>query len=203
MSDAETTVSPKSREGKKLWIFWIFGLGFFTGFLIALVVAEKVNERVKVSKPETPVAESKPVAPVAEPVAEEPPPPVTQAPEAHPTAHSGEESEVVLSKAARDRLLTIDFLQLMQDAEIHRYRFEGETKGIVLTKIRTGSIYEKVGFQDGDIIEQVNGIAMADIEHRAGEMKDKLPRAERVEFSIRRGDQRLKLKVRVAAQLPR
>ena len=198
MPEFESGVAPKAREGKKLWLFWIFGLGFFSGFLIALVVAEKLNER-KLAHSEVPKAEPAEVVTEkshAEPAAEEPGP---RAPESHEAMKETEHGEVVLSKAARDRLLTFDFLQLLQDADIHRYRYEGETRGIVLTKIRTGSIYEKVGFEDGDIIEQINGIAIADIEHRAGEMKEKLPMAERVEFTVRRDERKVKLKVRVAA----
>lgn len=183
----EETKSITETDGKKLWIFWVFGLGFFAGFLVALVVADRLKSghTTETAKhEEAPKVEEKEAAVQGEPV--------------HmPAAHDGTE-EVVMSKAMRDRLLTVDFLALLQDAEIHRYRYEGEMKGIVLTKIRTSSIYEKLGFRDGDIIEQINGLAIADIEKQAGEMKEKLPGADVLEFRVRRDDKIRKIRVRVS-----
>lgn len=184
----EETKSITESDGKKLWIFWVFGLGFFAGFLVALVFADRLKPGHKEiadsgHHEEAPKAEHK------EAVQEDP---------VHmPASHDGTE-EVVMSKAMRDRLMTIDFLALLQDAEIHRYRYEGEMRGIVLAKIRTGSIYEKLGFRDGDIIEHINGLAIADIEKNAGEMKEKLPGADLLEFRVRRDDKIRKIRVRVA-----
>lgn len=171
----EETKSITESDGKKLWIFWVFGLGFFAGFLVALVVADKLKNPGKKEVAHEEVAKVEEHAPKAE--------------EHEPAAESHDAAEeVVMTKAMRDRLLTVDFIALLQDAEIHRYRYEGEMRGIVLSKIRTGSIYEKVGFHNGDIIEKINGIAIADIEKRAGEMKEKLPGADVIEFRVRRDD---------------
>lgn len=185
----EDTKSITESDGKKLWIFWVFGLGFFAGFLVALVVADRLksgndSKKAEVTHIEEPKAE-------VHATVEEPAPVI---------ASRETTEEVVMTKAMRDRLMTVDFLALLQDAEIHRYRYEGEMKGIVLSKIRTGSIYEKVGFRDGDIIEQINGIAIADIEKRAGEMKDKLPGADLVEFRVRRDDKTRNIRVKVVGE---
>ena len=186
----EDTKSITESDGKKLWIFWVFGLGFFAGFLVALVVADRLKSGDESKKAEITHIEE-PKVEVHRPV-EEPEPRAT------PTHESTD--EVVMTKAMRDRLLTVDFLALLQDAEIHRYRYEGEMKGIVLSKIRTGSIYEKVGFINGDIIEQINGIAIADIEKRAGEMKEKLPGADQIEFRVRRDDKTRTIRVKVVGE---
>ena len=80
---------------------------------------------------------------------------------------------------------------------MHRYRHEGETKGVILAKIRTGSIYDKAGFKDGDIIEQINGIAVADIAKKPSKMKRDLPAADRLVFVVRRNEKIIKLQIRV------
>ena len=185
----EETKSITESDGKKLWIFWVFGLGFFAGFLVSLVIADRLKNSNDSKKSE--IAHEEPKVEEHAKVEEEAPLPVA--------AHEATD-EVVMTKAMRDRLMTVDFLALLQDAEIHRYRYEGEMKGIVLTKIRTGSVYEKVGFRDGDIIEQINGIAIADIEKRAGEMKEKLPGADLIEFRVRRDDKVRKIRVKVVGE---
>jgi type II secretory pathway component PulC len=122
------------------------------------------------------------------------------APEAEKTTEedASPQHEMVITKAMRDRMLTIDFLDLLQDAELHRYRFEGETKGVKLSKIRTGSIYQKAGFRDGDIIEQINGIAVADLEKKPAKARQELPAANKVTFKVRRDDKVITIRVRVA-----
>ncbi|MCX6125428.1 MAG: PDZ domain-containing protein [Proteobacteria bacterium] len=185
------TKSVTESDGKKLWIFWVFGLGFFAGFLVSLVVADKIKgigKDHRVSEHETAEApiSKPPVMPEEEPV---------RAPESHV---SESVQEVVMTKAMRNRLLMFDFLKLLQDAEIRKYRHEGETRGIIVNKIRTGSIYEKMGFKDGDIIEQVNGLALADMEHRKAEMAEKLPGADQIEFKIRRDDKTKRIRVKIA-----
>lgn len=181
----EETKSITESDGKKLWIFWVFGLGFFAGFLVSLVIADRLKNTSESKKPE--IAHEEPRVQEHEAA----PPPVA--------AHEATD-EVVMTKEMRDRLMTVDFLALLQDAEIHRYRYEGEMKGIVLTKIRTGSVYEKVGFHNGDIIEQINGIAIADIEKHAGEMKAKLPGADLIDFRVRRDDKVRKIRIRVVGE---
>jgi type II secretory pathway component PulC len=185
--------------------FMVFFLGFLAGFLVALVVAEK---GFKLGKKEETASRPAEVAPesATEPASE------AAGLESHATEneHGVKEPEktredeappqhdMVITKAMRDRMLTIDFLDLLQDAELHRYRFEGETKGVKLSKIRTGSIYQKAGFKDGDIIEQINGIAVADLERKPAKARQELPAANKVTFKVRRDDKVMTIRVRVA-----
>lgn len=189
----EDTKSITESDGKKLWIFWVFGLGFFAGFLVSLVVADKLKSPV--DSKQSVVEEQPQIAPPTAPAV----PVVEEEPVRQPESHMNDGvQEVVMTKAMRDRLLTFDFMKILQDAEIKRYRFEGETRGVVLNKIRTGSIYEKIGFKDGDIIEQINGIALADIDRRRSEMTGKLPGADQIEFNVRRNDKIQKIRVKIA-----
>lgn len=192
---SEDAKSITETDGKKLWVFWVFGLGFFAGFLVSLVMGDRLKPTAE-HKAE--VASSEQAAPESHPTSQAG---HDEEPSRMPEAHEGIKSdvkEVVMTKAMRDRLLTFDFISLLQDAEIRRYRFEGEMKGIVLNKIRTGSIYEKIGFKNGDIIEQINGIALADLNRRAEEMRETLPGADRIEFRVRRDDKVRTIRVKVA-----
>ena len=174
----------------KMWVVWVFLLGGLAGFLVSFIFADKIKELTgKKEVVSTPTVEP-PVAPVH---VEESSKPVVVEEIKHES-----ENEVVMTHEMRNRLLTFDFLKLLQDADIRRYRYEGETRGIVLNKIRTGSVYEKIGFKNGDIIESINGIALADVDKRKKEMADKLPGAESLIFKIRRNEKTQTLKVKVA-----
>ncbi len=173
-----------------------FFLGFFVGLVLALVGADKWATIVQKT------AANKAEQIVLEPSHAEPPVTTSITPTA-PVAETKSDEErpdhdMEITKAMRDRMITIDFLDLLQDADLHRYRHEGETKGVILAKIRTGSIYDKAGFKDGDIIEQINGIAVADIAKKPSKMKHDLPAADRLVFIVRRNDKIIKLQIRVA-----
>lgn len=60
--------------------------------------------------------------------------------------------------------LTSSFAKNLRDAKVSPNLVQGEVKGYVLTQIQPGSVYEKMGFQEGDVIEQVNGKALQDSE---------------------------------------
>lgn len=77
----------------------------------------------------------------------------------------GFEREGYASKITRqwvDKALTTDFTKTLQDAKASPYLEGGEVKGFILTRIRPDSVYEKLGFQDGDIIKAINGIPLND-----------------------------------------
>lgn len=206
MSDTPTNESlHPNGSGRKSWTHLVFFLGFLVGFLVSLVL----NDRIGRKEPKgvlDPV--SKGAHEVVDEHAEE-----VRSPQSHEAESQAPSADVVIkgdgtaadpqhdmeiTKSMRDRMLTIDIIDLLQDAELHRYRFEGETKGVKLTKIRTGSIYEKAGFKDGDIVEQINGIAVADLEKKSSKMRQDLPSANRVEFKVRRGEKVITIRVRVA-----
>lgn len=176
-------------SSSKMWVVWVFLLGGLTGFLVAFIFSDKIKELT--GKKEV-VSTSTVEAPVAPVHVEESPKPVVE-----DIKHESE-NEVVMTHEMRNRLLTFDFLKLLQDADIRRYRYEGETRGIVLNKIRTGSVYEKIGFKNGDIIESINGMALADVDRRKKEMTEKLPGAESLTFKIRRNEKTQTLRVKVA-----
>ena len=199
MSDSPTNESLRgpSVTGRKMG-FLVFFLGFFLGFVVALALNGKMAPKETEENSLTQKSESKEtIAEHSETAQSESQTAVGD--ENHDSAGSElSTKEMVISRQTRDRLLTFDFLNLLQDAELHRYRFEGETKGLRLTKIRTGSLYEKAGFKDGDIIEQINGLAFADVEKRPSKAREQLPIADRLTFKVRRDDKVVTIKVKVA-----
>lgn len=62
-----------------------------------------------------------------------------------------------------DRLLATEFTKILHDAKATTYTVGNEIRGFLLTKIRPNSIYEKMGLQDGDIVESINGIELTGI----------------------------------------
>lgn len=55
-----------------------------------------------------------------------------------------------------------DLPKILQDAKAEPNMVNGELKGFELTRIRENSIYEKAGFQNGDIIKEINGYPLND-----------------------------------------
>ncbi len=52
--------------------------------------------------------------------------------------------------------------KVLQDAKAEPNMVGGELKGFRLTRIRENSVYEKAGFQNNDIVEEINGIPLRD-----------------------------------------
>ena len=72
------------------------------------------------------------------------------------------DSEVTMSSEYRKRLLTQDFSKVLRDAKAEPYFEGGELSGFRLTRIKSGSIYQKSGFLNNDIIREVNGTQLVD-----------------------------------------
>lgn len=84
-----------------------------------------------------------------------------------PTAYKEEgferdKNKIVMSQDFKQKLLTGDFAKVLQDAKAEPNIVEGELRGFKLTRIRQDSIYEKAGFQNDDVITEINGTALTD-----------------------------------------
>lgn len=64
----------------------------------------------------------------------------------------------------------------------------GQIKGFMLTQIISGSVYEKIGFKDGDVVSSINGIELNDAA-RAIQTLNSLKSESRVELQAIRGGQ--------------
>lgn len=73
---------------------------------------------------------------------------------------SGENINV--TKQWIDQAVTVDFAKTLQDAKASPNMVGGQVKGFVLTQIRPDSVYEKMGFKNGDVVRSINGIELND-----------------------------------------
>lgn len=70
-------------------------------------------------------------------------------------------NKITMSASYKNNLLGADFTSVLKDAKAEPYLVGGELRGFRLTRIRSGSIYEKSGFQSLDIIKEINGVALS------------------------------------------
>lgn len=72
-------------------------------------------------------------------------------------------NSIKLTQEYKRNLLAPDNLtKILQDAKAEPNMVGGQLQGFRLTRIRENSVYEKAGFQNGDIIEEINGIPLRD-----------------------------------------
>lgn len=69
---------------------------------------------------------------------------------------------IEMSMDYKNKLLGQDFAQVLQDAKASPNMIDGELRGFRIDRIRNDSIYQKAGFQNGDVIEEINGIPLSD-----------------------------------------
>ncbi|MDD9950258.1 MAG: hypothetical protein OXT67_01710 [Zetaproteobacteria bacterium] len=95
-------------------------------------------------------------------------------------------NDITLSSDYRKKLLTTDFTKVLQDAKAEPNLVGGELDGFRLTRIRTDSIYEKSGLQNGDVIKEINGVSLVDTAQTI-KLLNSLRSASEIEVRINRG----------------
>jgi len=96
-------------------------------------------------------------------------------------------TDIRLSEEFKRSLLAPDNMaQVLQDAKAEPNMVNGQLRGFRLTRIREGSIYEKAGFQNNDVVEEINGIPLRDA---AGAIRllQQLREAKDIEVRLNRG----------------
>ncbi len=71
-------------------------------------------------------------------------------------------TKTTMTLAYKQRLLGVDLAKVLQDAKADVYVVDGEIRGYILNKIREDSIYYKSGFQEKDIVLEINGTPLGD-----------------------------------------
>lgn len=95
-----------------------------------------------------------------------------------------------------EKALTVDFAKTLQDAKASPNTVNGEVKGFVLTRIRPDSVYEKMGFQDGDVVEGINGIELNDAA-RAIQTLNAMRNENNIDVQIKRNGTSMQFKLQV------
>lgn len=104
--------------------------------------------------------------------------------------------QIVADRRWVDKALTSDFAKTLQDAKASPNLVDGQVKGFVLTRIRPDSVYEKMGFLDGDVVEQINGIDLNDAA-RAIQTLNSLKNENAIELMVKRNGVAMPLKIQV------
>jgi general secretion pathway protein C len=95
-----------------------------------------------------------------------------------------------------EKALTVDFAKTLQDAKASPHTVDGQVKGFILSRIRPDSVYEKMGLQDGDVIEAINGIDLND-GARAVQTLNQMRKESNIELNVKRGATSMQLKVQI------
>lgn len=146
--------------------FWLLG-GVFT-FVAAMAAGHFYCSHMLHAAP------ADPVAPIQEGLAQ-----------AGDVRQVGEHAyEVATTKSLIDKLAEMDESPALQ-ARIVPSFVEGKSQGFKLFAIRPDSVYDRLGFQNGDVIQRVNGHAL-DSPQKAMEAYDQLKDVRHVEVDMLR-----------------
>ncbi|NRA67978.1 MAG: hypothetical protein HRU19_26080 [Pseudobacteriovorax sp.] len=106
-------------------------------------------------------------------------------------------SEIKISEEFKRGLLSPkNMTKILQDAKAEPNMVNGELKGFRLTRIREDSVYEKAGFQNNDIVEEINGIPLRDA---AGAIRllNQLKSVKDIEVRVGRGGASFDLNIEI------
>lgn len=95
-------------------------------------------------------------------------------------------SEISISKDYKAKLLGPEFTKVLQDAKASPNIVGGKLRGFSLNRIRENSIYQKSGLQNGDIVEEINGILLTDTA-QAIKLLNSLRNESEIELRVVRG----------------
>ena len=96
----------------------------------------------------------------------------------------------------KSRLLTTDFASVLQDAKASPNLVDGVLRGWRMDRIRKNSFWEKSGIQNGDVIEEINGVALTDAGQSVKTLQSFRNESE-VDIKVNRNGQRVILNLKV------
>lgn len=105
-------------------------------------------------------------------------------------------NNIELTSEYKNRLLTVDFANVLQDAKASPNMVDGVLKGWRMDRIRKGSFYEKAGMQNGDVVEEINGVVLSDAGQSIKLMQGMRNESD-IDIKINRNGQRMNLNLKV------
>lgn len=90
--------------------------------------------------------------------------------------------------------------KILSSARIVPHYEDGEMQGMKVDAIKANSVFEKIGFQNGDIITEVNGIVIDRLEATSA-IFDEFAEAGSIQATVRRGNEALTMSADTAALL--
>jgi type II secretion system protein C len=103
---------------------------------------------------------------------------------------------IEMSSEYKNRLLSVDFANVLQDAKASPNMVEGALRGWKMDRIRKSSIYEKAGVQNGDIIEEINGVILTDAGQAIKTLKSLRDESD-IELRVNRGGKPITINFKV------
>jgi general secretion pathway protein C len=82
--------------------------------------------------------------------------------------------------------------KILSSARIVPHYEDGKMQGMKVDAIKANSVFEKIGFQNGDIITEVNGIVIDRLEATSA-IFDEFAEADSIETAVRRGNEAIKM----------
>ena len=105
-------------------------------------------------------------------------------------------SNIEMTSEYKNRLLTADFANVLQDAKASPNMVDGVLRGWRMDRIRKNSFYEKSGMQNGDIIEEINGVALSDA-GQSVKLLQSFRNESEIDIKVNRNGQRMVLNLKV------
>jgi general secretion pathway protein C len=105
-------------------------------------------------------------------------------------------NKIRVDSAYRDRMVTKELPTILMSAASEPVVENGKIKGFRLFQFEPGSIFEKLGMQDGDIVESINGVPLNDVA-RTIQFLNGLKAERDVELSVVRDGKPVKLNLNV------
>lgn len=104
--------------------------------------------------------------------------------------------DVAMTQAYRDKIVKKELSTILMQATASPILEDGSIVGFELSQIDEGSIYEKGGFQNNDVVTAVNGIPLDSVSG-AIKLLNSLKKAEDLEVDIRRGSHTKRMSISV------
>ncbi|MDE3269003.1 MAG: PDZ domain-containing protein [Pseudomonadota bacterium] len=105
-------------------------------------------------------------------------------------------AKIQMSSDYKAKLLGPEFTKVLQDAKASPNVVNGKLRGFVLTRIREDSIYRKSGLQNGDIVEEINGVLLTDTA-QAIKLLNSLRNESEIELRVVRGGNPVNFEINV------
>jgi general secretion pathway protein C len=122
---------------------------------------------------------------------------------ARPAPRQARRRPAAKDNTARDRLTSLageggdGISKLLSQARISPHISDGEMLGMKIDAIKSGSLFEHAGLENGDIITEVNGIVI-DRQDATPAVLEELMNAETIEIAALRGDSAIQLTAEAA-----
>lgn len=106
-----------------------------------------------------------------------------------------DDNEYIVDEAELDKALE-NLPMLLTQARAVPYFSEGQAVGLRLFAIKSGSLYEKIGLRNGDVLKSVNGNSMADLS-QAMQLFEKLKTERSISLMVERNREEKEFKYQI------